>query len=329
MIVFITKNELICLLSELAEKLEIIAPITAEGETFFSTWRGELNLALDKNTLYPPTEFFMPQKETLFKYIQYSGRYTFEEPKPIPRMLLGIKPCDLKAISILDRIFGSEPQDNAYLEKRRSTVIVAFNCMRPNETCLCAKLGSGPECKDGYDLAFTELLSGYLVETGSPAGMLILQEYPQFFHQPEDSQISEKRKIMNDARKAAESREQTIEGIREAIKKADWAAIGRQCLNCGSCTFICPVCHCFNIMDVGVPDGERVRCRDSCIFSGFSRMAGGANPRRSQGERMQNWFMDKFEFLPEKIGMVGCVGCGRCGTVCLAEIDRWNLEVMR
>jgi len=327
MIAILKKEELMSLLTKLGEKIEIIAPIMTEGGPSFSTWSGQ-NLALDKNTLCPPTEFFMPQKETLFKYIQYSGRYTFVEPQPKSRMLLGVRPCDLKAVSILDRIFGSEPQDNAYLGKRRSTIVAAFNCTRPDETCLCAKLGSGPECERGYDLLMTELPSGYLVETGSPAGMLILKDYPQFFRQAEESLMSEKRKLMDAARKVAESRKQSIEGIRKAIKNADWAAIGRQCLSCGGCTFICPICHCFNILDVGVPDGERIRCRDSCIFSGFSRMAGGANPRRSQGERMQNWFMDKFEFLPEKIGMVGCVGCGRCSIVCLAEIDRWNLEAL-
>lgn len=325
MIAFITKRELIWLLSELGDKFEIIAPIMGEGAPSFSTWRGQ-NLALDKNTLCPPTEFLMPQKETLFKYIQYSGRYTFEEPLPIPRMIFGIRPCDLKAISILDKIFGSEPKDKAYMEKRKSIITVVFNCIKPEETCLCAKFESGPECKDGYDLAMTELTSGYLVETGSPAGMLILLEYPQFFHEADESQISEKRKLLDDAKRVAESREQTIEGIREAIKKADWDALGRQCLSCGGCTFICPVCHCFNILDVGVPDGERIRCRDSCIFSGFSRIAGGGNPRRSQGERMHNWFMDKFEYLPENIGMVGCVGCGRCSIVCLSEVDRWKLE---
>lgn len=328
MIAFITREELISLLEKLGEKLEIIAPIMADGEISFATWTGQ-NLALDKNALFPPTEFLTPQKETLFRYIQDCGRYTFEEPQPKSRMIFGIRPCDIKAISVLDRIFGSEPQDNAYLRRRRSTVLVGLNCTKPTETCLCSKFGSGPECIEGFDLALTELSSGYLVESGSPAGMLIMKDYPKLFHPPDGSQISEKNRLMADAKKTVGSRSQTIEGIREAIKKADWSALGKQCLSCGGCTFVCPICHCFNILDVGVPDGERIRCRDSCIFSGFSRMAGGGNPRRSQGERMQNWFMDKFEYLPEKRGIVGCVGCGRCSIVCLSEIDRWNLEAMQ
>ncbi len=134
---------------------------------------------------------------------------------------------------------------------------------------------------------------------------------------------------MKAARDDIEARPGSLKEIGEAIKRADWTALGRQCLNCGGCSFICPICHCFNIVDLGVPDGERIRCRDSCIFSGFSRMTSGVNPRRSQGERMQNWFLDKFEYIPEKTGMIGCVGCGRCSQVCLAEIDRHKLEVCR
>jgi ferredoxin len=72
-----------------------------------------------------------------------------------------------------------------------------------------------------------------------------------------------------------------------------------------------------------------VRCRDTCLLSGFSRMAGGANPRISQGERLHNWYLDKFAYIPQKTGLAGCVGCGRCSRVCLAEMDRWSLEVKR
>jgi ferredoxin len=134
--------------------------------------------------------------------------------------------------------------------------------------------------------------------------------------------------------KAAEGRVKacsdiSLQKMQDVIKETDWESLGRECLSCGGCTFVCPVCHCFNIVDLGIPDGERVRCRDTCILSGFSRMTSGANPRRTPGERMHNWYLDKFEYIPKKTGLPGCVGCGRCTRVCLAEIDRWKLEAVR
>lgn len=320
------KERLETLLTNLSRHMEVMAPVSIEGAPCFVSWQGQ-PLALETNTSTPATEFLLPNREILFKYIQESGRYTFEEVATKPRLIYGIRPCDLHAIYVLDKVFGSQPPDHPYLERRNSTVLAVLNCAKPSEQCFCAPLGSGPEAEEGFDLLFTELDEGYLVETGSPAGILILKDNQELFKESNNYHEAEKRRRLKSAREAVRS-DRTPEKIREAIGKADWQSLGRHCMRCGGCTFVCPVCHCFNIFDLGVPDGERLRCRDSCILSGFTRMAGG-DPRKTQGERMQNWYMDKFFYIPENTGLLGCVGCGRCSKVCLSGADRWTLEARR
>ncbi len=333
MIALLPKENLIPLLIRLGEKMEVIAPV-AKGEgpdPVFVTWKGQA-LSLDKSPLIPPIEFLLPQKEVLFRYVQESGSYTFEDTPPKTRLVFGMRPCDLQAMAVLDKIFGSEPKDGAYFGKRRWTTLIALNCISPGEGCFCSQLGSGPEASNGFDLLLTELEEGYLAEIGSPAGMLILRDCPDLLKEADDSHLSEKRRLLEDAKGSLDlqaGQGKSLRQIHQAIKDADWEALGKHCLSCGGCTFVCPICHCFNVLDLGVPDGERIRCRDSCILSGFSRMAGGANPRRSPGERMRNWYLDKFEYIPKKTGFAGCVGCGRCSRTCLAEIDRWTLEAKR
>ncbi len=330
MIAFLPNKEMVPLIEALAGRLEVIAPVLSGGQPVFATWNGQ-ELALDaENPLSSPLEFLLPSREALFRYVQLSGRYTFEEPLVSARLIFGIRPCDLFAVEVLDRIMTEEPCDQAYLGRRRSTVLVALNCTRPGSECTCAQMGSGPGCVAGFDLAMTPLGDGYLVESGSPAGVLILREHPEFFREARDEEIEMKGALLN------ESREQMImtrpdlslQSMQEAIRAADWERLGDRCLRCGGCSFICPTCHCFNVLDQGVPDGERVRCADSCILSGFSRMTSGANPRATQGERLANWYRDKFIYMPEKTGLPGCVGCGRCHRVCLARFDRRKLEAL-
>lgn len=329
MIALLPKENLIHFLARLSEKMEVIAPVSIGDEPAFVTWKGQ-PLALEKNPLIPPLEFLLPHRDVLFRYVQESGSYTFEESTPMSRLVFGVRPCDLHSVAILDRIFGVEPKDSAYFGRRRWTILVALNCTHPGEGCNCASFGSGPEAGEGFDLLLTELSEGYLAEIGSPAGLMVLQDCSDLLLEADSSHLSSKRMHLEDARGALQAGQdrslRSMSQIRQAIKDADWEALGRQCLNCGGCSFVCPVCHCFNIVDRGVPDGERIRCRDTCILSGFSRMTGGANPRKSPGERMKNWYLDKFEYIPKKTGMVGCVGCGRCSRTCLAEIDRWTLE---
>ncbi len=331
MIALLPKENLIPLLTRLGEKMEVIAPVAKGEEPVFVTWKGQA-LSLEKSPLIPPIEFLLPQKEVLFRYVQESGSYTFEDTPPKTRLVFGMRPCDLQAMAVLDKIFGSEPKDGAYFGKRRWTTLIALNCTSPGEDCFCSQLGSGPEAGNGFDLLLTELGDGYLAEIGSPAGMLILRDCPDLLKEADDSHLSEKRRHLEDAKGSLDlqaGQGKSLRQIHQAIKDADWEALGKHCLSCGGCTFVCPICHCFNILDLGVPDGERIRCKDSCILSGFSRMAGGANPRRSPGERMRNWYLDKFEYIPKKTGFAGCVGCGRCSRTCLAEIDRFTLEAKR
>lgn len=321
------KKNLLLLLEALDSRMEVVAPILAEGVPVFASWKGQ-PLGLESNPLIPPQEFLLPQRDVLFRYVQDSGRYTFEKESAKPRLILGIRPCDLKAVAVLDRIFGKEPPDNLYFERRRSTIFVGLNCCEPEEGCSCAAFGAGPEADELSDLQLTDLGENFLVETGSPAGVLIMREHPEFFVEAGEKELAEKKTALRRAKEALSGGMSPSE-IKAAIEKADWDALGRQCLSCGGCTFVCPICHCFTIMDIGVPDGERLRCRDTCILSGFSRMTSGVNPRKSQGERLRNWFLDKFEYIPENIGLLGCVGCGRCSRACLAEIDRQRLEVLR
>jgi ferredoxin len=102
-----------------------------------------------------------------------------------------------------------------------------------------------------------------------------------------------------------------------------WEEIGSRCLECGGCTYVCPACTCFTVSDrqVGPNEFERVRIWDACALSGFTRMAGGHNPRRAVHDRRNRRFFRKLAhyFIQRELSMA-CVGCGRCAAVCHGDI---------
>ena len=101
------------------------------------------------------------------------------------------------------------------------------------------------------------------------------------------------------------------------FRDSRWASLSEACLGCGTCTFVCPTCQCYDIKEFKTSDGvKRFRCWDSCMYSDFTKMAGG-QPRLTQLERFRQRFMHKLIYFPmNNDGVYGCVGCGRCLARC-------------
>ena len=92
-----------------------------------------------------------------------------------------------------------------------------------------------------------------------------------------------------------------------------WNTLHQKCLACGTCTCLCPTCHCFDISDEVKGDkGVRIRNWDSCMFPLFTKETSGHNPRPSQKERWRQRVMHKFRYYVDNFGAIACVGCGRC-----------------
>src|SRR6266699_2304830 len=94
---------------------------------------------------------------------------------------LGVRPCDLRAIEIQDRVLGQP--GSRYAQRRSAAFIIAVNCTEPGETCFCASMSAGPGTDgSGFDLALTELPGEtghrFLVDTGSQRGAEVLGRVP-------------------------------------------------------------------------------------------------------------------------------------------------------
>ena len=111
------------------------------------------------------------------------------------------------------------------------------------------------------------------------------------------------------------------------FKSEKWSSLSEACIGCGTCTFVCPTCQCYDIREFDTGHGvKKFRCWDSCMYSDFTQMAHG-NPRTSQLERFRQRFMHKLVYYPDNNeGIFGCVGCGRCISKCPISMNIVKVE---
>ena len=249
-------------------------------------------------------------------------RPVVDEP---PLALIGVLPCDLAAIEILDKVWmGSPFQETRYVARRRNAFIVAVNCLEPGELCFCDSMGTGPGAGDGFDLCLTEVDGAFLVEVGTEKGQTILASVPTSPTEKED------RQVLQESLEAARSRmgrsldHGGLPGILFGnIDHPRWEELARRCLTCGNCTHVCPTCFCFNVRETGnLADGheDRERFWDSCFSLDHSMIHGGYF-RATPKQRYRQWLTHKLGAWESQFGHSGCVGCGRCIAWCPVGID--------
>lgn len=250
------------------------------------------------------------------------------EPDTLRRALFGVRPCDVHAIGVQDRVLaGRAFADPDYVTRRRNTFVVTVTCGHPAATCFCSSMGTGPAPESGFDLAMTELLDDgghrFLAEAGTDAGSELLARLSTRPATATDDQAAAR---VVDHAVSRMQRGVDTSGIRDLLydnaEHPRWDDVASRCLGCTSCTLVCPTCFCVtteDIHDLTAPVG-RDRLWDSCFNAGHSHLHGGS-VRRSTRTRYRQWLTHKFASWIDQFGTSGCVGCGRCITWCPAGID--------
>ena len=305
---------------------EVHAPVEKDGAFVFAALDRWSAARLDAlRTLLPPRKYLLPPQETLFRYERERGFVPFSEDLDRKVVLLGVHPCDIDGINVLDQVFAGAYPDPYYQTRRRNLTVVGFDCT-PDEHCFCRSMRSDA-VESGFDLFLHDLGDRYLVRVGSPRGDDMVIAAASLFRPVDAADVAELKR-RSAAKQAAFRRRLELRDLPQIFEleyeSELWDELGERCLACGACSVVCPTCYCFDVVDVPQLDGDgasRLRCWDSCLFSTHALVAGGENFRQGRDDRIKFRFYHKQRGFVAEYGRPSCVGCGRCTVACPAGID--------
>ena len=319
------------LFARLAAAGKLYTPVRADNKTDFALWQEGTEVDL-KSTLTAKSlkNIFFPQIENLLDF-ERKGQKLSVEQRQLPEertIAFGVRACDLASFNLLDKVFLKEPVDHYYEARRANCTLIGLACSEPEETCFCRTFGIEPtksvadittwlvgddlfwqaETTKGAELTFA--ITDLLTEAEDGDKIVAAQ-------QAQVDALMDKMPLANFTLSAEECSKQA-----EIFESDVWGELSQTCLGCGTCTYVCPTCHCYDIRDYEVNDKvERYRCWDSCMFSDFTNMAGG-NPRTTRLARFRQRYMHKLVYFPaNNEGTYACVGCGRCLQKCPVSLN--------
>lgn len=302
---------------------KLYLPVDGEKGADYKLWAQGVTYSKALNTNRSAKDFFFPQTENIvdFKMNGKTVEVVDTRTESEDFVVFGVRACDARSFTILDKVFLAEPVDSFYASRRAHGTIVTMACTRPGETCFCGTFGIDMTAPEG-DVSCWMTAEDLWLKANTEKGEALLAKVAALTEEGDESAV--------DAQKAAVKAiaaklplqnlpTDSFKGnvLLEKFNSAKWPELSKACLGCGTCTFVCPTCQCYDIFDFDTGHGiKRARCWDSCMYSDFTRMAHG-NSRNSQVERFRQRFMHKLVYFPmNNGGEFGCVGCGRCLAKC-------------
>lgn len=328
----IAKENLPALFRLIAGSQELYLPVRKAGQVNFGVWSEDTDVDLETlKSVKSPKDAFFPQSETLYTCVK-DGKKISIEPEALKEqnfVVFGMRACDVKGVEVLDKVFLADPIDTFYAARREHGTIVAMACHEPEESCFCKVFGT--DCAEPVaDVAVWMVEESLYWKSLTEKGEALTEAVKSLLEaadEADEKKVKDEKTAIRAIVEKLPYSHLSLEGwngdaLTEKFNSPLWEELYKPCLACGTCTFVCPTCQCYDIKDYDTGHGvKRYRCWDSCMYSDFTMMAHGNN-RTSQMQRFRQRFMHKLVYFPaNNDGMYSCVGCGRCVEKCPAALN--------
>ena len=313
----------------------LFGPVT-DKKTNFSEFKelsdGTLPDMEASDTRLSPKAIAFPPSEVILEYTTDETKddanlMSIPEKDYSPRAVVGIRPYDAAAFLILKKNFDTpEYRDPYWCDAYEACTFIGLAVTQPDALDFSTSTKSGPFDESGLDVLLVDDGDTYLAKVISDKGAAFLDSAGVNGAQDDSalSRIEELKKAAEEGVKSTVSFDNIgKQSILDLYESDMWEDIAFACINCGTCTYVCPTCWCFDIQDeTGGHAGKRLKCWDSCMYPLFTVHTTGHNPRDTKVHRVRQRFMHKLKYFLDKYeDGIMCVGCGRCIRYCPVNID--------
>lgn len=310
------------------EKMRLYAPIENNGAVNFEEWSEGAEVNLSKMTVKSAKDAFFPQCEDLSNFKKDGKHIIVEQGELVAEdfVIFGVRACDVRAFHILDTVFLEGFLDTFYEARRKHGIVISLSCTKPEESCFCSNFGIDPAQPKG-DIESYIVGENIYFNPVTEKGEKFMAEFAGLFENGDDKAVKDSqaktREIMSKLPfNNLPLKEFGGDKLDAMFARPEWQALSESCIGCGTCTYVCPTCQCYDVRDYKTNTGvKRFRCWDSCMRKDFTMMAHGTN-RPSHMQRFRQRFMHKLVYHPANHnGEFSCVGCGRCVAKCPVSMN--------
>ena len=324
----ISLDKIDALFAAIAEKDALYLPVDTKAGAKFEKFENGSVLSNELNTVRSAKDFFFPQTENLMDFKMEGKNIEIIDTRSECEdfVIFGVRACDVKSFEVLDRVFLADPVDTYYKNRREHGVIMSMACTKPHETCFCHTFGIDAAEPEG-DVVCHKTDDALYMDAKTEKGEKLLAALDGVTEAADTAAVDEQKKTIRERLAKLPLAELSADSFGagktdEFFNDPAWSELSQSCLGCGTCTFVCPTCQCYDIRDFNTGHGvKRFRCWDSCMYSDFTKMSAG-QPRLTQLERFRQRFMHKLVYYPtNNDGLFSCVGCGRCLSKCPIQMN--------
>lgn len=328
----IAKDKIDSLFELIGSKQPLYFPVdNNSGKADFAKWQKGTKLSEKLKTTRSAKDFFFPKTEHMVSYEMSGKEVKVVDPRKDVEdfVIFGVRACDARGFTAIDNVYlNMNPVDSYYKNRREHGTVIVLACNEPAKTCFCSTFGIDASlAKPAGDVSCWLADGKYYFEANTDKGKAFVENAKSALEDADTSAVEAcKKDIAEKVEKLpfAHLDLSKFQGkdMLKIFNSKIWDKVSEPCVGCGTCTYVCPTCMCFDVRDFATSNGVRqIRCWDSCMYNDFTQMA-AENPRHTQKERSRQRFMHKLMYYPmAHDGMFSCVGCGRCVENCPVNMN--------